>query len=87
MSVLIPLWAWGSRKDLQPDVSLEPVIGSSLLLPSPGPKERRFPGLKVLATLSAKPCRPWPHGARPAGSTNNRALMVLRDFLDFLAIE
>lgn len=53
----------------------------------PGPKKRSFPGLKVLAMFSAKPCRPWPPGPRPAGSTNSLALTVLRDFLEFLAVE
>lgn len=86
-SMLIPLRAWGSGKDLQPDVSSKPVSGSSLLLPISGPKKKHFPGLKVLATFSAKPCRPWPPGAGPAGITNGRAIRVLRDFLEFLAVE
>lgn len=86
-SVLMLLRIWGSRRDLRPDVSAKPISGFSLLLPIFAPKKRHFLGLKVLAMFLAKLCRPWPPGAGPAGSSNSRALIVLRHFLEFLAVE
>lgn len=55
LSVLLPLPAWGSRKDSQPDVFQEALSGSSLEFPIPGPKKRHFPGLRWLAIFPAKP--------------------------------
>lgn len=55
LSVLLPLPAWGSRKDSQPDVFQEPLSGSSLEFPILGPKKRHFPGLRWLAIFPAKP--------------------------------
>lgn len=78
LSVLISLWAWGGRKDLQPDVSLEPMSGFSLLLPIPGPNQNCALG-RALQTLSA-----W---SQTSKGTSCRALVVLRGFLEFLTVE